>query len=76
MRSNFIKSILKFFLHFTMGVIGYVIAGGGFFLLLIGFNNDWRFAVLGLFCVLLGVYLFFNIDVSLSKLLRIGKKPE
>jgi hypothetical protein len=77
--SRFIELIvrlLKFFLEFSLGIFGYVIAGIGFILLIVGFKNYLWIAILGLFFIALGVYLFFNIDSSLSKFLGVGKKSE
>ncbi len=79
MRSDFRRIFIKLvwlMVEFALGIAGYVVAGIGFILILVGIGNSALYAAAGVGLMALGVYLFFNIDSSLTKFFSDKGNPD
>lgn len=75
LRDFFVKSIWLI-VKFSLGIAGYVIAGAGFILFVLGIGGNFLCTISGIGVMALGVYLFFNIDTSLTNFFNNDGKPD
>ena len=79
MKFDFRIFVLRFFwfiFKFSLGIAGYVVAGIGFILFILGLGGNAFYMISGAGLMALGVCLFFNVDNSLTKIFRNDGSPD